>query len=186
VPRAPRRGPGRLGRAATFVLLLAGGAAALLCAVRLAAAALGSGLSPVGALGWPRSAGWQAVVYAALVVVSLVLLALVVGRGRHELWLAGPGGGILVPALAVGAILRDDVQEHDEVVRAEVSVRVRRGRPAATVTVDLRPLVDGDAVAAELGGEVRASLARITGVADVHVRVRPRVLTVKQLARRLP
>jgi len=186
VPRAPRRGPGRLGRVATFVLLLAGGAAALLCAVRLAAAALGSGFSPFGALGWPESPGWQAVLSAALVVVSLVLLALVVGRDRHDLWLAGPGGGILVPAGALESMLRDDVRRHDEVVRAEVAVRLRRGRPAATVSVDLRPLVDGDAVAAELGDQVRESLAAIMGVADVHVHVRSRVLSVKRLARRLP
>jgi len=65
-------------------------------------------------------------------------------------------------------------------------VRLRRGRPAATVSVDLRHLVDGDAVAAEPVDQVRESPAAITGVADVHVHVRPRVLSVKQLARRLP
>jgi hypothetical protein len=150
------------------------------------AAAFGYGFSPFAYLGLPEDPAWQVVLLAALVAVCIALLALVAGDGRDELWLAGTGGGVLVPADAVERLLRDATLAHDEVVRTDVAVRVRRGRPAATLGVSLRPLVDGDAVAADLAAAARELLARVTGIADVKVRVRSRVLSVKQLARRLP
>ena len=71
-------------------------------------------------------------------------------------------------------------------VRADVDVRVRRGRVAATLDVALRPLVDGAVVADGLSAGAHDLLAGVIGAADVTVRVRPRVLTVGQLARHLP
>lgn len=190
MPAAPRRRPrrevGAAGRIAAFVLLLGGGLTLLLFAMRLVAAAFGCGFTPFAYLGLPEDPGRQVVLFAALVAACIALLALVVGDGRSELWLAGAGGGVLIAADAVERLLRDATLAHDEVVRADVAARVRRGRPAATLEVDLRPLVDGDAVSAELTAAARELLARVTGTADVEVRVRSRVLAVKQLAGRLP
>lgn len=154
--------------------------------MRLVAAAFGCGFSPFASFGLPQDPAWQVVLFVALVAACMALLALAVGDGRDELWLAGAGGGVLVPAAAVERLLRDATLAHDEVVRADVAVRVRRGRPAATFDVSLRPLVDGDAVAADLAAAASALLARVTGIADVKVRVRSRVLSVKQLTSRLP
>jgi len=153
--------------------------------MRLVAATFDCDFSPFGYLGMPESYGWQALLWAALVAASIVLLGLVVGPGRDEVWLAGAGGGVLIPAPAIESMLTSDARAHAEVVRADVDVRVRRGRPSATLAVDLRPLSDGDAIAVELGAQARASLARVTGIADVDIRVRKRVLTVKQLPGRL-
>jgi hypothetical protein len=171
---------------ATFVLLLAGGLALLLFAMRLVGAAFGCGFSPFGYLGLPESYGWQAILFVALAAAGIVLLGLVVGPGRDVLWLAGDGGGVLVPATAIEDLLLDDMRAHVDVVHAEADVRVRRGRPSARLAVELRPLADGDAIAAALGAEAREALARVTGIADVDVRVRSRVLTVKRLPGRLP
>ena len=154
--------------------------------MRLVAAAFDCGFSPFGVLGLPWSYGWQALSYVLLVAASIVLLGLLVGPGRDEVWLAGAGGGVLIPASAIEDMLRDGVTTHADVVRADVEVRRRRGRPSARLVVDLRPHADGDAIATELASEARASLARVTGLSEVDVRVRARVLTVKQLPGRLP
>ena len=154
--------------------------------MRLVAAAFGCGFSPFGYLGLPADHGWQAVLFTGLAAACVALLALVVDDGRDELWLAGERGGVLVPADAVERLLRDAALSHVEVVRAEVEVRQRRGGLAATLAVALRPLVDGDAVGAELGAVAREKLVRVTGLAEVTVKVRPRVLKVRQLARHLP
>lgn len=186
MPRRPRREPGRVSRTAAFVLLLGGGLTLLLFAVRLAAAAFRHDFSPFAYLGLPASYGWQALLFVAFVAACIALLALLVGPGRDEVWLAGAGGGVLVAAPAIEGMLADGARTHAEVVRAEADLRVHRGRPSARLAVELRPLSDGATIAAELEAQARASLAGVTGVADVDVRVRRRVLTVKQLPGRLP
>ena len=173
-------------RGAAFVLLLGGGVSLLLFAMRLTAAAFGCGFSPFAYLGLPEAYGWQVVLFASLGTVCVVLLALVLDDSRDELWLAGASAGVLVPADALERLLRDAALAHVEVVRADVEVRAGRGGAATTLEVALRPLVDGDAVAAELAAGARELLARATGLTDAKVRVRPRVLKVRQLARYLP
>ena len=153
--------------------------------MRLVAAAFGCGFSPFGYLGLPESYGWQAVLFAGLAAACVALLALTVEDGRDEVWLARGRGGVTIPAPAIEGMLHDAARTHVDVV-ADVDVRVRRGRPAATLRVELRPLADGDAIGAELGAAARERLARVTGVADVQVKVRSRVLTVRQLPGRLP
>ncbi len=154
--------------------------------MRLVAAAFGCGFSPFAYLGLPQAYGWHVVLFAALVAVCVVLLFAVAWAGRDALWLAVAGGGVLVPEDAVVQLLREKTLAHPEVVRADVAVRARRGRPAAKLDVSLRPLVDGDAVAAELTSASREWLEDLTGVAGVEVRVSRRILKVKQLARNLP
>jgi hypothetical protein len=171
---------------ATFLLLLGGGVALLFFAMRLVAAAFGCGFSPFVYLGLPESHGWQAFLYVVLIAAGIVLVGLVVGPGRDVLWLAGDGGGVLVPSAAIEELLLDGAREHPDVVHVEADVRVRRGRLSARLAVDLRPLADGDGIAAALGAQARDALARVTGIADVDVRVRARVLTVKRLPGRLP
>jgi hypothetical protein len=154
--------------------------------MRFAGAAFDLGFSPFGPFGVSGSYGWQAVLLAGLVSVCVALLILAAGPGRDELWLAGERGGVVIPSDAIEGMLRDEALTHDDVVRAVVAVRVRRGSPVATLELDLRPLADGDAIAAALGATARASLAGVTGIADPKVRVRTRVLTVRQLPGRLP
>ena len=168
------------------MLLLGGGLTLLLFAMRLVAAAFGCAFTPFAYLGLPDDHGWQALLFAGLAAACVVLLALVLDDARDELWLAREDGGVLVPADAVELLLRDAALAHAEVVRADVEVRLRRGRVAAKLDVALRPLVDGVAVADELSAGARDLLVRVIGTADVTVRVRPRVLKVGQLARHLP
>jgi drug/metabolite transporter (DMT)-like permease len=173
--RPPGHEPGTAARVATFLLLLGGGVALLFFAMRLVAAAFGCGFSPFVYLGLPESHGWQAFLYVVLIAAGIVLV-----------WLAGDGGGVLVPSAAIEELLLDGAREHPDVVHVEADVRVRRGRLSARLAVDLRPLADGDGIAAALGAQARDALARVTGIADVDVRVRARVLTVKRLPGRLP
>jgi len=168
------------------VLLLGGGFALVLFAMRLVAAAFGCGFTPFAYLGLPESHGWQAVFLGGLATACVVLLALVVDDARDDLWLAAEDGGVLVPAGAVERLLGDAALAHPEVVRVEAEVRVRRGGVSATLDVALRPMVDGAVVAGVLTAGARDLLARVVGAGDVTVRVRPHVLTVKQLGRRLP
>jgi hypothetical protein len=168
------------------VLLLGGGLTLLLFAMRLVAAAFGCAFTPFAYLVLPDDHGWQALLFAGLAAACVVLLALVLDDARDELWLAREDGGVLVPADVVELLLRDAALAHAEVVRADVEVRLRRGRVAAKLDVALRPLVDGVAIADDLSAGARDLLARVIGAADVTVRVRPRVLKVGQLTRHLP
>ena len=83
-------------------------------------------------------------------------------------------------------LLRDQAMEHPEVARVEVRVRARRGQPQATLDAALRPLVAGDTVAGEIAAAARERLARVTGLPEVQVQVRHRVLSVSQLVKVLP
>lgn len=167
------------------MLLLGGGLTLLLFAMRLVGAAFGCGFSPFGYLGLPGSYAWQALLFVVLVAASFVLLALLVGPARDALWLAGAGGGVLIPAKAIEGMLADEARQHPEVVRAGADVKIRRGRPSARLAIDLRPLADAEAVGGALEARMREMLSRVTGIADVDVRLRTRVLTVRQLPGRL-
>jgi hypothetical protein len=171
---------------AVTVALSAAGLALLLFAMRLVAASVGCAFSPFPYLGLPSDPGWQAVLLAILVASCVALVALLVGEGRDVLWLAAADGGVLVPADAVEGLLRDAALRHAEVVRVGVVVSVRRGAPVARLEVALRPLVDRDTVAGELAAAAIDLLTRVTGVAGADVRVKARVLTVRQLAGQLP
>jgi len=167
------------------VLLLGGGVALLLVAARLVAAAFDCGFSPFAYLDLPEGYGWQAVIFGGLVAACVALLALAGGTPRDELWLAGPRGGVLMSGPAVEEMLSDQAREHPDVVRASADVRVRRGRPKGVLNLELRPLADRDALGPELGAVARASLVRLSGVDDAEVKVRARVLNVRQLPGRL-
>ncbi len=137
------------------VLLLGAGVALVLYAMRLVAAAFGCGFSPFAYLALPDDHGWQALLFVTLVAACFALLLLVLRDVRDELWLVGGDGGVLVPCDAVEQLLRETALKHAEVVRVDTMVRVRRATPAATLDVDLRPLAEGDAVAAELASAAR-------------------------------
>lgn len=184
--RRPRRESGAVSRGAAAALLLGGGVALTLCAMRLVAAAFGWGFSPFAYLGVPGAPGGQALVLALLVTVCVVLLALVLGETRDELWLGTPDGGVLLPASALERLLCDAAGAHPDVVRAEARLRVRGAALSAVLNVDLRPLTDASALGAQLTEATRALLASVSGVPEAHVRVRCRVLAVGHLARRLP
>jgi hypothetical protein len=168
------------------VALFGAGAVLLLFAMRLVAASFGCDFSPFPYLGLPADPGWRVLLLAVFVALCVCLVALLTGDGGDVLWLAAPDGGVLVPAEAVEQLLHDGALLHAEVVRAEAEVRVRRGTPVARLDVDLRPMLDRDAVAGQLAAAARDVLARVTGVADAGVDVRARVLSVRQLGRQLP
>lgn len=178
--------PGLATRVATVVLLAAGGAAALLVAARLVAAALHSGFSPVAHLPLPGAPGVRGVGLLVVAAVLAALVWLVARHGEPVLWLATPEGGVSVPASALERLARHAAEADEEVVRAEAEVRVRRGGLAADVRVFGRPLGDARRLGEEAEARVRQVLADTSGSPDLRVRVRPRVLAVRELARHLP
>ena len=89
-----------------------------------------AGSHPSGIWACPRTTAGRPCCSPVLAAACVALLALVVDDARDELWLAGERGGVLVPADAIERLLRDAALAHDEVVRADVDVRVRRGRPS--------------------------------------------------------
>jgi hypothetical protein len=184
--RPPQAPPGFLTRLATTVLLLAGGVVLSMFAVRLAAAAFRWDFSPFAYLPLAADHGLRALWLLAAVAALGFLVWLVDRHERPTLWLAGPEGGVAVPASPLEELAVRAAEADDEVVRAKAELHVSRGVLKADVRVLGRPLGD----AARLGGDaearVRAGLVSATGIEDVRVKVRPRILAVRQLARHLP
>jgi len=173
-------------RVAAFVLLIVAGLVALLFAVRLTAAALGSAFSPFPYLGVPAEHGLRAWLLAAAVIVLGVLVWLVLRHGDEALWLPGEAGGVLVSAAALTRLAEQAACRNPEVVRAAVVLRVRQGAVGGMVRVYGRPLADRARLAAEVELAVRERLSRVVGRAPGRLVVRPRILTVPQLKRHLP
>ena len=173
-------------RAATAALLGAGGVFVLLYAVRLGTAALGWGSSPFDSLPLPDGHAARAAWLVAAVAALAALVWLVARHGEPTLWLNTPDGGVEVRASALEDQARRDAEADAEVVRALADLRVSRGVLRADVRVFGRPLGDAARLGAETEDRVRAGLVAATGLTDVRVRVRPRILAVRQLARYLP
>jgi hypothetical protein len=168
------------------VLLLAAGLVALLYAMRLTALTFGCDLSPFAYLSLPDGHGAHAWLLAGALAGLVALVLLVVRHGDDRLWLPGEGGGVSVPAAALGALAERAASAHPDVVRAEAFLKVRRGELAGDVRLYVRPLADGAAVGAASGEAARAALESLTGRSAAAVAARPRVLTVRQLTRYLP
>jgi hypothetical protein len=173
-------------RVATFLLLVAGGAVALLFAVRLTAAAFGCAFSPFLYLDLGSGHAARAWLLALVVGVLAALVWLVLRHGERMLWLSGSTGGVLAPASALENLLEAAACRHPEVVSAQASLRMRGVALSGTLRIDCRPLVDPAPVAAAVGTDARLELTAVTGRETADVVVRPRVLTVGQLKRHLP
>lgn len=168
------------------MLLLEGGLALLLLAIRLVAAALSSSFSAFAYLPLPDGHGWRVLLWLVVAVLNAALLPAVLRRDDDELWLTGTNGGVGVRVGDIEGLLIGQAVTHPEVVTAEARVSVRKGLVHATLSLALRPLVAGDGVAGEVAAAVQERLVRVTGTTGVDVRVRHRVLTVRQLAKELP
>jgi hypothetical protein len=168
------------------VLLLAGGIVALLYAVRLTAAALGWEFSPFASLPLTTDHGWHAVWLLLAAVALAFLLWLVARHDEPTLWLSTPEGGVAVRTSALEELAVREAEADEDVVRAEAELRVSRGALRADVRVYGRPLGDAARLGDEAAARVRAALVAVSGLDDVQVRVRPRILAVRQLARHLP
>jgi len=168
------------------VLLVVAGCVALLFAMRLTAVAFGCAFSPFPYLGVPADHASRAWLLTGVVIVLAVLVWLVLRHGEETLWLPGKAGGVLVPAAALARLAEETACRHPEVVRAAAVLRVRGGAVGGAVRVYGRPLADAARLAAEVEPAVRERLARVVGVAPARLVVRPRILTVPQLKRRLP
>lgn len=173
-------------RAATVLLLIAGGVVALLFAIRLTAAALGWEYSPFDALPLPVDHGLRAFWLLVVVAVLAVLVWLVVRHDEPMLWLTTPDGGVAVPASALEQLAVLEAQADEEVVSAEADLRVARGALKADLRVFGRPFGDAARVRDEAVARVRAGLVAASGLDDVRVKVRARILAVRQLPRYLP
>jgi hypothetical protein len=169
-----------------MVLLFAGGIVALLIAVHLAAAAFRWDFSPFDYLPLPDGHGVRVLLLLAAVAVLGVLVWLVDRHGRPRLWLATPDGGVAVSTAALEEMATRDAENDEEVVRAEAELHVSRGALKARVRVVGRPLGDATRLGEDAAARVRTGLVAVTGLDDVSVRVRPRILAVRQLARNLP
>jgi len=154
--------------------------------MRLTAAAFDCDFSPLVALPFGRDHAVLAWLLAALIATLVALVWLVVRDARDELWLAGERGGVLVSAGALERLAEEAAARDPEVVRAEADLSVRRGVLRGRVRVYGRPLGDADRLARLVGEAVGGALAAAVGAAAVDVRVTPRILSVRQLARYLP
>jgi hypothetical protein len=171
---------------ATLVLLLAAGVVALLFAVRLTAAALGSAFSPFPYLSLPAGHRERALLLIGALLLLGLLLWLVLRDGERSLWLATEQGGVLVPATALERLAEEAARRDPEVVRAEVHLRLRRGRLRGTLRVFGRPLADAARLAEGAGARARGAVEAVAGGQMEELTVRPRVLSVVQLKRHLP
>jgi hypothetical protein len=171
-------------RLAALVLLLVGGVAALLLAVRLAAALAG----------W-RGGSWHLVtqglgLYLTVIVLVLgilvlaLLISLLPGRRRRVAWLAAERGGVLVSLDALQHIVAASVGQHPDVVRAQVQLRRADGAPGGRLRLWLRPL-SAEQVGAEIGRAAQAELQELLGRRLAHFQIEPHVLRVEQLKRYL-
>jgi len=75
--------------------------------------------------------------------------------------------------------------QQPDVLRADVTVRRRRGALAGRVRVAARPLADAASVGAAVDTAIRAEVAGITGCSLAALDVRVRVVGVTQLKRYL-
>jgi hypothetical protein len=171
---------------AAFVLLAVAGLVALLFAMRLTAAAFGCDFSPFRHLGITADHGTRAWLLAGVAAALTVLVWLVLRHGEETLWLPGDSGGVLVSAAALQRLAEVSACTHPEVVRAEARLRMREGVVCGSVRVYGRPLADPARLVTEVEPAVRERLTRTVGAAPARLVVRPRVLTVPQLARYLP
>ncbi len=121
-----------------------------------------------------------------MAVVSAVLVWLVAREGEQTLWLAGPDGGVALPTAALERLAERRAEADDEVVRAEAQIRVSRAGLVADVRVFGRPFGDATRLGEQAAERVRSGLREVTGLADVRVTTRPRILAVRELARHLP
>ena len=169
-----------------MILLLAGGIVALLYAWRLAAVSLGWDFSPFDYLPLGGDHGWHAIWLLAASAGLAVLVWLVARHDEATLWLSTPDGGVAVSTSALEELAVREAEADEEVVRAEADLRVSRGALRADVRVLGRPLGDATRLGDEAAARVRAGLVAVSGLDDVQVRVRPRILAVRQLARHLP
>ncbi len=178
--------PSTATRIATFLLLLVAGLVALAFAARLTAVAFHRGFSPFhhfGAMAAPATRAW---LLAAAMFALVVLLWLVLRSAEETVWLAGEGGGVLVPAAGLERIAEQAAALDPDVVRCEARVRQRAGAPVASLVTYARPYTDRARLMVAVERAVRGRLALVTGVEPGAVTVRTRVLDTRSLARHLP
>jgi hypothetical protein len=185
-PRPPGAAPGSATRLSALALLVLGGVAALLLAVRLCAAAFGRDFSPFAHLAIWRGPAENAWLLAAAMIVLVLLVWLVLRHGDEMLWLGGESGGVLVPAAALERLAEASACRHPEVVRADACLRVRDGVPLGTLRVYGRPLADSARLGVEVENRVCREIFAVIGRRMTKLDVRTQVLAVGQLKRRLP
>lgn len=154
--------------------------------MRLTGAAIGCGFSPLTSLPFGRDHAAMAWSLAALMATLVVLVWLVLRDAREELWLQGEQGGVLVSADALERLAEEAAARDPEVVRAVAGLHVSGGVLRGRVRVYGRPFGDAARLAETVAAAVGGELAAAVGAAAVDVRVKPRILGVRQLARYLP
>jgi len=154
--------------------------------MRLTAAAFDCDFSPFPYLGLPADPGVRAWLLAGAIAVIGVLVWRVARHGDEAFWLAGPHGGVLIPAAPLLKLAEGAAARHPEVVRAEASLRVTGAGLGGTIRVYGRPLADPGRLASEVEPMVRSRLRHVTGAEPAALLVRPRVLRVHELKRYLP
>lgn len=154
--------------------------------MRLTAAAFDCDFSPLASLPVGRDHAALAWLAAALLAALVVLVWLVLRDAHEELWLVGERGGVLVSADALERLAEEAAARDPDVVRADADLHVSGGRLRGRVRVYGRPLGDAGRLAGAVDAAVGGALAAAVGTAAVDVRVKPRILSVRQLARYLP
>jgi hypothetical protein len=167
-------------------VFLAVGAVAVLAAIRLVAAAVGSSYSPYPHLRLPAGHGDRAVLLALALglIVGLILALTSRDRRRLRLELRDEGSVAMEMAAAQGLVC-DELGRHPDVLHAWPEVSASGARLRVSLRVAARPLVSADQVQRDLAEMTRHSLERATGLPVDDVRVQVKVVPVRQLRRYL-
>jgi hypothetical protein len=176
------------------VLLLAGAVAALFVAVRLAAAAAGSGFSPAETIPGLDDGGLTAALALLGVAAVIVLLSLLLRDDEPRLCLenADPrddlalSGAVLVSAGALEGAVEAAAFDHPEVLRVRAAARGDARLLRLDVRVAARPLADASRVGDDVRRRAEAAVRPLVAGVPVEVKARTKVLSVRRLARYLP
>ena len=165
-------------------MFLAAAAAAVLAAIRLLAAAVGSAYSPYPHL--PIAHGDRAVLLALALGLAAGLVLTLTRRDRRRLRLKlGDEGSVVMDLAAAQALLCDELGRHPDVLRTRPEVAATGARLRAQVWVAARPLVAADRMQRDLTQTTRESLGRATGLPVDDVRLQVKVVAARRLRRYL-
>jgi hypothetical protein len=167
-------------------VFLAAAAAAVLAAIRLLAAAVGSAYSPYPHLHLPIAHEDRAVLLALALGLAAGLVLTLTRRDRRRLRLKlGDEGSVVMDLAAAQTLLCDELGRHPDVLRTRPEVAATGARLRAQVWVAARPLVAADEVQRHLTQTTRESLEQATGLPVDDVRLQVKVVTARRLRRYL-
>lgn len=163
-----------------------GGIAAIFWAMRLAAVAAHGTCSRLRFLHLPDGPGGRVALGSALFALTVGLLAVLLRRSEQRIAVdVSDHGAIVLGSATLERLVSDALGVHREIIRVRAEVRSQADGLAAGVWAAARPQVDAAALRAEIDQSVRTALEQATGLPVTTVRIKIKVLRVRELRRYL-